>query len=592
MSYLQLIKNDLQKYIDTVGSILHIDVAIADDNLTRILGTENFKESIDKVCSRDSIFAKVIKTGQPIINLDDGLECRDCSQKGLCDETANMSYPINSEGKTIGVISFASFNPNQKTNIKIRESNYFEMLKETAYMVESQVNNAKNKNRIGKSFIEVNDIINTIHKGIIIIGPDKRIYNINNEAISILNIDFSKDKVIGEYLEKFITGIELEYTLGKEIVGLWDINNVKSRVIYSINKMELDDGKQNIMISFDTMNYMENLVRIHKEKEPPVFENIIGESESILRAINKSKIAARTNSTILLYGASGTGKELFARSIHSESSRRNKDFVAINCGSIPENLIESELFGYEDGAFTGASRGGRIGKIEQANKGTLFLDEIGDLPLYSQSRLLRVLQEKEIEPVGSTKPRKVDIRVISATNKDLLTLVKEGKFRLDLYYRLNVIPIELPDLNTRDKDVLLISKYFIKKMSKEMDIKEKKLSKEVEDVFVNSNWLGNIRELENVLEYALCFSTTDQINLDDLPDYFLSKEKIEDNKSDFSCFFEHMLEKELSLEEMNNILDRKIIESLLDKYGNTTESKKLISEKLGIGLATLYRKMK
>src|SRR5699024_5517316 len=280
-------------------------------------------------------------------------------------------------------------------------------------------------------------------------------------------------------------------------IGCWEINGEKVRVIYTVNKITITDSKYSLMISFDIISDIINIAKTYENKEKIYFKDIIGNSKPLLKAINKSKIAASTDSTILLQGDSGTGKELFARSIHNESLRKSGPFVAINCGSIPENLIESELFGYEKGAFTGANINGKKGKIELANNGTLFLDEIGDLPPYLQTRLLRVLQERTIDRLGGEESIDINIRVISATNKDLEKLVKEGKFRLVLYYRLNVITIGLPSLIEREEDVFLCSEYIIDKMCNKMDKGVKILSDKVKELFRRYSWPGNIRELEN-----------------------------------------------------------------------------------------------
>src|SRR5699024_2531999 len=265
-------------------------------------------------------------------------------------------------------------------------------------------------------------------------------------------------------------------------------------------------------------------------------------------------------------------------------------FVAINCGSIPENLIESELFGYEKGAFTGANINGKKGKIELANNGTLFLDEIGDLPPYLQTRLLRVLQERTIDRLGGEESIDINIRVISATNKDLEKLVKEGKFRLDLYYRLNVIPIGLPSLKEREEDVFLCSEYIIDKMCNKMDKGVKILSDKVKELFRRYSWPGNIRELENILEHGICFSTNSYIELEDLPEYFVK----ENHTKEKEVLVEDRLfsiKKDKSLEELKMDFERTVINKLMGEYGSTVEGKKIVADKLNIGLTTLYRKI-
>lgn len=247
-------------------------------------------------------------------------------------------------------------------------------------------------------------------------------------------------------------------------------------------------------------------------------ENIIGESEPIVMAKAIVEKAAHTNSNVLILGESGTGKEIFAHAIHSESNRHEGPFVKVNCAAIPSDLLESELFGYEAGAFTGAKKEGKIGKFEIANEGTIFLDEIGDMPLHMQVKLLRVIQEREVEKVGGVASKKINIRIIAATNRNLERLVEEGKFREDLYYRLNVVTIEIPPLRERGNDIILISNHLIKKLSVDLDKKVKGISKEAEQYLKIYEWKGNVRELENILERAInIMENSEIIQVKDLP---------------------------------------------------------------------------
>jgi Nif-specific regulatory protein len=231
---------------------------------------------------------------------------------------------------------------------------------------------------------------------------------------------------------------------------------------------------------------------------------------------------APTEATVLVAGESGTGKELVARAIHRNSPRANRPFVAINCAAIPEGLLESELFGYERGAFTGA-QGQKKGRLEMANGGVVFLDEIGELAPSLQVKLLRVLQEREFERLGGSRPLWVDIRVIAATNKDLLQAVKAGTFREDLYYRLNVVSIVVPPLRERPADISILAEYFVSKFAIKCKVKTKKISPEVMSSLINYDWPGNVRELENAIERALVLAVSDVIRPEDLPESVLEK---------------------------------------------------------------------
>jgi two-component system response regulator GlrR len=244
------------------------------------------------------------------------------------------------------------------------------------------------------------------------------------------------------------------------------------------------------------------------------FENIIGKSKKMQAVMEQVSRAAETDSNVYIYGESGTGKELVAKSLHLLSSRKNESFVPINCTAIPEGLLEAELFGYEKGAFTGAVKA-KKGFFEQADKGSIFLDEISEMPEPMQAKLLRVIQERQFYPLGGQKLLKVDVRIITATNKDLKDEVKTGGFREDLFYRIHVIPISLPSLRERKEDIPLLVDHFIKKFAKEMKKETKKLSTVSLQKLLSHSWPGNVRELENTLEYAMAMSTQDMIT-DDL----------------------------------------------------------------------------
>ena len=248
------------------------------------------------------------------------------------------------------------------------------------------------------------------------------------------------------------------------------------------------------------------------------FKDLIGKNKRFLTTKNKAKKISKTNSTIILSGETGTGKELFAGAIHNNSLRKNNPFVAINCTTLPENLLESELFGYEKGAFTGAKKEGKIGLFERADKGTLFLDEIGDLPLSLQTRLLRVLEEKEIMRIGGDSIIPVDVRIIAATNRNLQELVDKGKFRKDLYFRLNVFQFQIPSLRERREDIPILIEYFFEKWEASRILKQDFIS-----FYNNYKWPGNIRELKNVLKNMITLSQ-DDLKLENLPDYLKNEE--------------------------------------------------------------------
>jgi two-component system response regulator AtoC len=297
------------------------------------------------------------------------------------------------------------------------------------------------------------------------------------------------------------------------------------------------------------------------------FENIVSGSEKMHRVFDLIKKIADYKSTVLVMGDSGTGKELVARAIHENSSRRNKLFVAINCGAIPENLLESELFGHVKGAFTDAHRT-KIGLFEEADGGTLFLDEIGELPLLLQVKLLRVLQDEEVRRVGDLKPVKVDVRVIAATTKDLAKEVEAGRFRDDLYYRLNVLPIHLPPLKERREDIPILAAHFIEKFNKRLRMDVVGISQDALDLLMNFDWQGNVRQLENTIERAMVLSNSEHIGIESLPGEV--KGMSEDGKLVFNG-------NELSIKKATRILEADLIRKALKKTkGNRTHAARIL----------------
>ncbi len=313
-------------------------------------------------------------------------------------------------------------------------------------------------------------------------------------------------------------------------------------------------------------------------REQAGLPKVICKNPKLVKAISIARQVALTDSTILLRGESGTGKEMFARIIHENSPRKKGPFIAINCAAIPENLLESELFGYEEGSFTGARRGGKPGKIELAHRGTLFLDEIGDMPPALQAKLLRVLQEKKIERVGGTRPVPIDVRIIAATHRNLEEMIATGQFREDLFYRLSVIPIYIPPLRERPEDIELLLYYYVKKYCILLNKEFKTFTYDALQLLKTYPWPGNIRELENTVEYIVTVDDKEEIGVESLP---LPIRRFYPPRS--SSERKNMHTGRVSREELAELLER---------FGYSTEGKRELARYLGISLATLYRWLK
>jgi DNA-binding NtrC family response regulator/predicted hydrocarbon binding protein len=348
----------------------------------------------------------------------------------------------------------------------------------------------------------------------------------------------------------------------------------------------LEDLRETIEEQQRSLQKQENrIIRLQsKLQQLQNFTHMLGSSESLSKAIEIAQRVSPVDSTVLILGESGTGKELMARGIHENSRRTDKLFIAVNCSALPETLQEAELFGYAKGAFTGATST-QAGLFESANGGTLFLDEIGDLTLSAQTKILRALEEGEIKRIGENKIRKVDVRIVAATNKDLQKMLQEQNFREDLYYRLNVVSLELPPLRKRDNDPLLLAEHFLKEFAQKFSKKIKRINTEAKHAIASYSWPGNIRELKNVIERAVILASGPTIGLDDLPatiSAVKNNQRVAGGSQDFAKF---QLRQELS-----NILDEseRIAKALKLAQGNREEAAAL----LGISRTTLWRKMR
>jgi transcriptional regulator with PAS, ATPase and Fis domain len=380
------------------------------------------------------------------------------------------------------------------------------------------------------------EIINLAGERIVVVDTEGVILYINSAYCEFLGT--TVEKAIGKPVQDVIENTRMHIvakTGQKELVALQPINGgdmianrypliIDDKLVGAVGTVMFRNPEDWLLYKNKIQHLVEE-VNYYKTKAGKnikskyYFSNLIGKSPSFTAVKKLAERVSDSQSAVLLLGESGTGKELFASAIHNNSTRASFPFVPINCASIPEHLLESELFGYDEGAFTGAKKGGKKGQFQMANRGTIFLDEIGDMPLAMQSKLLRVLQEREILPVGAQKSIPVDVRIIAATHRDLESMVEEGTFRQDLYYRLNVIKIEIPPLRDRRGDIELISMHLLEKLERKFYRKGLKLSTEVIERLNQHKWQGNIRELENVLERSINVLDGNTIELIHLPLY-------------------------------------------------------------------------
>ena len=445
------------------------------------------------------------------------------------------------------------------------------MVVTAAKAVERQLRVLRRNKALEQHVGYIDQVLESAGTGLIIVNSDRIIHRVNRRGAEILRRQDLQGKKISE-----LTDFALDFEDIRNNPGDWVhreyITSARGKAIhflYTTRLVTSVNGEDlGAVITLEEMERIQKLAdNIAGTKARFTFDSLIGSSSGFLNALELARKAAATDATVLLQGETGTGKELFAQAIHNHSSRSRRSFVPINCGAIPSELLESELFGYVEGTFTGAAKGGRPGKFELANGGTILLDEVGDMPLHMQVKLLRVLQTGEVYRVGASKPVRLDTRIIACTHVDLSSSVKEGRFREDLFYRLNVIPITIPPLRSRgEEDICELAGFFLRRNGGTED----NLTKAVREGLTAYHWPGNIRELENVIQRALHLNAWDSLTRKNLGNSGQERRK----KQEYSG----------TLAE----IERQVIQECLEKNrGNMVRTAKA----LGISRATLYRKV-
>lgn len=428
--------------------------------------------------------------------------------------------------------------------------------------------------------------IDSVEEGIIAINESGKIEIFNNYCENIFN--YSKDELIGKHITNLLSSDAPIIRLLKEGKSY---NNLEMKIKtkrgeshYLTTGRAIKDDYGNILgavASIKDMKKVIELANIVSSSDEDVFKNVIGNSKEINKVKELITMISSSDSTVLLRGESGTGKEVFAKTIHLLSNRKDKPFVPVNCAALPEELLESELFGYEEGSFTGAIKGGKKGLFKEADGGSIFLDEIGELSIVLQAKLLRAVQEGKIRKIGSVNEESINVRIIAATNKNLEEMIKQGKFREDLYYRLNVIPVYLPPLRKRKEDIPLLVNFFIDKLNKKLNKAIIGFDIDFINKLMEYSWPGNIRELENVVERAM--------NLCD-KDILTKRHLVIDFKEDINNDYinEQVSFKETTLSEMVEATEKSVILKTLKKYKTIRKSAKI----LGVSHTTLVNKIK
>lgn len=465
-----------------------------------------------------------------------------------------------------------------------------------------EVVNVKNKSFLkfkGLDDVEtLLSILDAIHEAIVIMAKDSTIVYANQAYTRILSVPISK--ILGRKLSDIEPTVQCLESLETQKPIYGATHYVKSRGIHIMGDTTCIYADGNFVGIATIFRDITEVVRLNKKVSnlkkyadtlkvqldfysrdslPDAFKEILGKHPSFVHALKWASQVAPTEATVMIEGESGVGKDLLARAIHDASLRKERSFVTVNCAAIPETLFESELFGYAPGAFTGATTKGKKGKFLLAHEGTIFLDEVGELPPHMQAKLLRVLQSGEVDEIGSPNPLKTNVRVIAATNQDLHGLVRKGRFRQDLFYRLNIVPIYMPPLREHPEDILLLSEHFLKEFNDKYD-KHLDLHDDVAKLFLTDYWPGNVRELQNVIRHAVIMAKGSEITLDDLPPYFTNR--LKDKKRDMEERSPYPSE---GLFPVNVDRDR-FIKAL--KVSNNNRSKAI--KILGISRGTFYKK--
>lgn len=593
MSILREVSNGVKQVADAISIALGVEVEIVDSDLTILAGTGIYASRIGQKeegghLDGDYLYARVFRSGVTEF-VEDAIRDEDYDDMGsagtISGELAEVCTPIKINNKIIGIIGLIAFTEEQKRILLDQKRNMVTFVEKLADLLAAKAAQKELLEDTEESMNEIATVLETTHEGIFALNKKGYIKHCNNMAAMLFKT--TKADVIGSHITEFMAGTPAlkvidtgrGYTENEEIFkderGQWHF-------IVTAKPFLSGDEIGGVVISFRDIKEAQKLVyNINTRALKNTFDDIVGNSDSIKRAKKQAMITAGGNSTVLITGESGTGKEMFAKAIHYAGSRSEGPFITVNCGAIPPNMLEGELFGYEDGPIGSIHEKGKPGKFELANGGTIFLDEIGDIPMQVQVRIMDFLQSMQVERVGGSKSVVVDVRVIAATNKDLEAMVKENEFREDFFFKLSVVPIVLPSLRERRSDIKILMYHFLKKYNTFMNKKITGFSKEVETLYLNHDWQGNIRELENAIEYGINMAFGDTIGIDEVPARLLRGDDT----------FIGFQDSDLPLSDQVKRFEREIITRKFKKYGTSGAAKDTIAKELGLSRATLYRKL-
>ncbi|KMY55992.1 transcriptional regulator [Bacillus sp. FJAT-27231] len=584
MSHLRAIQNTVQEIAEAITAAIGIEVEIIDEQLRIVAGTGRYQEKVGQMeedgnLNSGFIYSHILKKGTEYIVED---AQRDPFYHAVENELAEVCCPIKLDRQIIGLIGMIAFTKEQQAMMLHNKNNLLVFLRRMADLLSSKIAETKISD-------ELKIIVETSRDGIIVVNKQGLITLCNHSGEQLINM--SRDKLIGRHLNNIWPNSPVLSALqtGEGYADREEFYKGKSsrdKAMHFFTTVNLifngteDNGKQvtGAVVYFrDIADVRKMVYEMTENNEYSSFQEVLGTSSKVKELKCQAEKIAPSNSTVLITGASGTGKGLLAKAIHYASPRKNKSLIMVNCAAIPDTLLESELFGYEGGAFTGANKSGKVGKFELAHEGTIFLDEIGDMSLHLQVKLLHVLQHREIERVGGTRIIPVDVRVIAATNRDLEQMMQDGEFREDLYFRLNVIPIKIPSLSERKEDIPLLLHHALQKYNNLIGKKIRGFEQEAMELLVSYQWPGNIRELENAVEYAVNIETNELVSKQSIPGRILRSYRGVGS---------------ISLKEQLDVYEKQIITKHLQENGYSVQDKRKVAAILGISESTLYRRIR
>ncbi|MGE5703638.1 MAG: sigma-54 interaction domain-containing protein [Clostridia bacterium] len=573
MVSLELFKPAIEKVITGISDILNIDAAVINDRGQLVVSTERYLKQKGAHVHVPSI-KMVLSKGQYLVDKPGSMDmCAGCRFNTSCPAKVELLSSIRVEDNAIGVVSLTSFTKEGQNRLSKNTEKYQQILTEMTEIITTIIHQERMMTPRDSYQLLLEETLNTVPDACLTFDRSGSIVFCNSAAESLLaKNDLLPDDVSQMFSPSLQQGGYDSLPVANCLVDKLNAPITASPIFSGSHFI---GGILKVSAERSSLQMIESAV-VHAPKRERSLDQIVGSSAVIQALKQKTEKIKNSSSTVLITGETGTGKGHLAKAIHEASNRSYYPFVAINCAGIPENLFESELFGYEEGAFTGAKKGGKPGRFELAEGGTLFLDEIGDMPLSIQPKLLRVLQEMTLERVGGTRSIPINVRIIAATNHNLEELVEQKKFRADLYYRLHVIPISIPSLAERKEDIELLAKSFLQKCSQKTGKAFFGITAEAMDYLQAHSWPGNVRELENVIEYAMNMESGTMITPESLPERLTLSAK----------------PKEQAIRAKVADLQAETIRAALLKHGADLQGKQEAARELGIGIRTLYRKIK